>query len=87
MTKPTKFHVRPEKAQISLGIHPVWSLCAFWVAKNPWFLPADSDDNGQTGLMPRLILVVTWRLGYFVGFVMFRLKLDYVFLRKEEGRQ
>ena len=25
MTKPTKWHVRPAKTQISLGIHPVWS--------------------------------------------------------------
>ena len=24
-TKPTKWHVRPTKTQISLGIHPVWS--------------------------------------------------------------
>ena len=25
MTKPTQWHVRPAKTQISLGIHPVWS--------------------------------------------------------------
>ena len=25
MTKPTKWHVRPAKTQISLGIHPAWS--------------------------------------------------------------
>ena len=25
VTKPTKWHVRPVKTQISLGIHPVWS--------------------------------------------------------------
>ena len=25
MTKPTKWHVRPAKTQISLGIHPLWS--------------------------------------------------------------
>ena len=24
MTKPTKWHVRPAKTQISLGIRPVW---------------------------------------------------------------
>ena len=28
MTKPTKWHVRPAKTQISLGIHPVWSVFA-----------------------------------------------------------
>ena len=38
-TKPTKWHVRPAKTQISLGIRPVWlasSLCAQWVDKDPW---------------------------------------------------
>ena len=47
MTKPTKWHVRPLKTQISLGIHPVWSessLCAQWVAKDPSFLHVDSED-------------------------------------------
>ena len=36
MTKPTKWHVRPAKTQISLGICPIWSessLCTLWVAK------------------------------------------------------
>ena len=58
MTKPTKWHVRPAKTQISLGIHPVWSessLCAEWVAKDPSFLHADREDSGQTGRIPRLI--------------------------------
>ena len=39
--------VRPAKTQISLGIRPVWSessLCAQWVAKDPSFLHADSED-------------------------------------------
>ena len=60
MTKPTKWPVRPAKTQISLGIHPVWSessLCAQWIAKDPKFLHADSEDSDQTGLMPRLIWV------------------------------
>ena len=29
MTKPTKWHVRPAKTQISLGICPVWSESSF----------------------------------------------------------
>ena len=56
----TKWHVRPAKIQISLGIRPVWSkfsLWAQWVAKDPSFLHADSEDSGQTGRMPRLIWV------------------------------
>ena len=43
--------VRPAKTQISLGIRPVWSeslLCAQWVAKDPSFLHADSEDSDQT---------------------------------------
>ena len=48
--------VRPAKSQISLGIPPVWSessLCVQWVAKDPNFLHADSEDSDQTGRMPR----------------------------------
>ena len=43
--KTTKWHVRPAKTQISLGIRPVWSepsLCALWVSKDPSFLHADT---------------------------------------------
>ena len=64
MTKLTKWHVRPAKTQISLGIRPVWSessLCAQWVAKDPSFLHADSEDSDQTGRMSRLIWVFAGR--------------------------
>ena len=47
--------VRPAKTQIRLGISPVWSeslLCAQWVAKDPIFHHADSEDSDQTGRMP-----------------------------------
>ena len=46
MTKPTKCHVRPAKTQISVGFRPVWSVfaCAQWVAKDPSFFHADSED-------------------------------------------
>ena len=57
-----KVSVRPAKTQISLGIRPVWSessLCAQWVAKDPRFLHADSENSDQTGRMPRLIWVFT----------------------------
>ena len=60
MTNPTKWLSGPTKTQISLGIRPVWSkssLCAQWVAKDPSFLHADSEDSDQTGRMPRLIWV------------------------------
>ena len=52
--------VRPAKTQISLGIRSVWSessLCAQWVAEDPSFLHADSENSDQTGRKPRLIRV------------------------------
>ena len=55
--KTNKMTVRPAKTQISLGIRPVRSeslLCAQWVAKDPRFLHADSEDSDQTGRIPRL---------------------------------
>ena len=68
--KTNKMTVRPAKTQISLGIRPVWSessLCAQWVAKDPRFLHADSEDSVQTGRMPRLISVFAGRTCHFVG--------------------
>ena len=64
--KTNKVTMRPAKTQISLGIRPVWSessLCAQWIAKDPSFLHADSEDSDQTG----------WMHSHFVGFVMTRL--------------
>ena len=62
--KTNKMNVCPAKTQISLGICPVWSessLCAQWVAADPMFLHADSEDADQTGQMPRLIWVFAGR--------------------------
>ena len=72
MTKPTKWHVPKAKTRNSLGIHPVWSeslLCTQWVAKDPNFLYADSEDSDQTGRMPRLIWVFGGRTCHFVCYV------------------
>ena len=58
MMKPTKWHVRPEKAQINLDIRPVWSesLLSAWrklgSSVTHW---AHSEDSDQTGRMPKLI--------------------------------
>ena len=55
--KTNKMAVCPAKTQISLGIRPVWtesSLCTQWVAKDPSFLHADSEDSDQTRQMPSL---------------------------------
>ena len=72
LTKPTKWHVRPAKTQISMGIRPVWSkssLCAQWVGKDPSFLHADSEDSDQTGRLSRLIWVFAGPTCHFVCFV------------------
>ena len=49
------------------------SLCIQWVAKDPWFLHADSKDFDQTGWISRLIWVFAGRTCHFVGFVMLQL--------------
>ena len=57
--KTNKMSVRPAKTQISLGIRPVWSessLSAQWVAKDPRFILADSEDSDQTGRMRGAVL-------------------------------
>ena len=65
-----------QRRQTSLDIQPVWieSLqCAQWVAEDPRFLHADSEDTDQTwqtGQMPRLIWVFAGCTCHFVGFVM-----------------
>ena len=73
--KTNNMSVRPAKTQISLGICPVWLqflLCAQWVAKNPRFLHAGSEDwsdwaDAQADPSLR------WAHSHFVGFVMSRL--------------
>ena len=62
--KTNKMAVRPAKAQISLGIHPVWSesLLSAWrmlgSLATHW---AHSKDSDQTGQIPRLIWVFAGR--------------------------
>ena len=74
--------VRPAKTQITLGIHPVWSessLCTQWVAKDPSFFHADSEDwsdwdDAQADLSLR------WVHTHFVGFVMMWLICLYLYI-------
>ena len=76
MTKPTKWHVRPAKTQISLGIRPVWSESSLSAWSKLGFLAihwAHSEDSDQAGWMPRLIWVYAGRTCRCVGFVMRRL--------------
>ena len=87
MTKPAKWlcaqrRLRSDWASAQAdqsrrcGIRPGWSessLCAQWVAKDPSFLRADSEDSDQTGRIPRLIWVFAGCTCHFAGFVMRRL--------------
>ena len=68
-----KMDVRPAKAQISLGIRPVWSesLLSAWrklgsLANHQ----AHSEDSDQTA---QAYLSLRWAHTHFVGFVMSRL--------------
>ena len=63
-TKPTKWHVRPAKTQISLCTHPVWSESSLSAGRNLGPLAtywAHSKDSDQTGRIPRLIWVFAGR--------------------------
>ena len=60
MTKPAKWHVRPAKTQISLGICPIWSESSLSAWRKLGSLAthwAHSEDTDQTGRIPRLICV------------------------------
>ena len=68
--KTNKVAVRPAKTQVSLGIRPVWSessLCAQWVAKDPSFLYADSEDWSDWA-DARTDLSLRWAHMPFCGF-------------------
>ena len=64
MTNATKWHLRPAKTQISLGIRPVWSESSLSAWRKLGSLPthwAYIEDSDQTGRMPRLIWVFAGR--------------------------
>ena len=64
MTKPTKWHMRPAKSQISLGISPVWSESSLSTWKKLGSLVthwAHSEDSDQTGRTLMLIWDFAWR--------------------------
>ena len=76
MTKPTKWHMRPAKTQLSLGIRPVWSESSLFAWRKFGSLATHwvhSEDSDQTGRMPRLIWVFAGRTCHFAGFVTRRL--------------
>ena len=81
MTKPTKWHVRPAKIQLSLGIRPVWSESSLSAGRKLGSLATHwvhSTDSDQTGQMPRLIWVFAGRACHFVGFLNYVVKTNAV---------
>ena len=80
MTKPTKWLCAQRRLRSAWASAQTdqSSLCAQWVAKDPSFLHADSEDwsdwvNAQAGWMPRLIWIFAGRTCCIVRFVMRRL--------------
>ena len=73
MTKPTKWYVRPAKTQISLSIHPIWSVFAVhmkkaWVLSYPLSVQWRPIRLGKCPGWSESSLVAC----HFVGFVMRR---------------
>ena len=77
-----------KQSYFDLGLHclprwhvgPVWSessLCTQWVAKDPNFLHADSEESDQTGRRPRLIWVFA---GHAILLVLARGGSNYTFI-------
>ena len=71
ITKPTKWHVRPAKTQISLGIRPVWSIAVrmkkAWVLSYPlstqrrlWSDWADAQADLSSLGAHAILLVLSW---------------------------
>ena len=68
-TKPTKWHLRPVKTQIKLGIRPVWSasfLSTWGRLKSLAIIRAHSEASDQTGWSESslgakvILLVLSW---------------------------
>ena len=67
MAKTTKWHVRPAKTQISLGIRPVWSESSLSAWRKLWSLGAHCTHSEDSDLS------LGWAQSHFVGFDMRRL--------------
>ena len=69
--KPTKWHVRPAKTQINLGIRPVWSefsLSTWEKLKSLAIIRAHSEASDQTGWMSKTDLSLRWAQMSFCWF-------------------
>ena len=66
-----KLPVRPAKTQISLDVHPVWSVFAVHM-KKCWVLATHKahSENWSDWVDAQADLSLHWCTGHFVGFVM-----------------
>ena len=72
MPKATKWHVRPARTQISLGIHPVWSECSLsaWRKLGSLFTHWAHSEDWSDWVDAQAYLSLSWAHSHFVGFVM-----------------
>ena len=70
MTKPTKWHLRPVKIQIRVGIRPVWSESLLSAWRNHGSLATHwvHSDDSDTGWTPWLIWIFAKRSTSFCWF-------------------
>ena len=80
MTKPAKWHVRPAKTQISLGIRPVWSVFNVCI-KKAWVLRYALSAQRRLWsdwADAQADLSLRWAHSHFVGFAMRWLNYTYL---------
>ena len=77
MTKPTKWHVRPAKTQISLGIRPVWSESSLSAWRKLGSLATHWVHSHFAGFaMRQLIFFILWNASRFYSLQLFPLLLQ-----------
>ena len=85
MTKPTKWHVRPAKTQISLGICPVWSETSLsaWRSTGAFathIIDLAHSEDWSDWADAQADLSLRWAHSHFAGFVERRLIYQPTFL-------
>ena len=76
ITKPTQWHLRPAKIQVSLGIRPVWSEFSLSAWRKPGVLSYPLSAQWRLWsdwAAAQVDLSLRWAHSHFVGFVMSQL--------------
>ena len=88
MTKPTKWVCAQRRLRSAWASRTVWSessLCAQWVAKDPSFLHADSEDWSDWA-EAQADLSLRWAHSHFISFVMSRLIYCLMWIRERSWK-